>query len=255
MKYQALRLLLWRWHRRLGLAAAVFLIWLAVSGVMLNHTSSLGLASTPLPSRLAGAVYPLVQSPVYRVQTSVGLLTHRNQSLFKDTTLIAHCEGLLVGVIELENDIWLACPQQLLLLDKLGNLIEVMDQYFALPVPIERVGTCAKTICLASGAVVYQFYQGHWQQTTVPVAWNDSLEPTETVAQIEPEIHHWERFILEAHSGRLFGRYGVLIVDLAALATILLALSGCYVYWSHNRRRRLAKRQAAQRNTVPEHAE
>jgi len=87
------------------------------------------------------------------------------------------------------------------------------------------------------------------------VAWNDSLEPTETVAQIEPEIHHWERFILEAHSGRLFGRYGVLIVDLAALATILLALSGCYVYWSHNRRRRLAKRQAAQRNTVPEHAE
>ena len=35
--------LLWRWHRRLGLLAALFVLVVAVTGIVLNHTSGLAL--------------------------------------------------------------------------------------------------------------------------------------------------------------------------------------------------------------------
>ena len=35
--------ILWRWHRRLGIFAAVFVVVLAASGIVLNHSSGLGL--------------------------------------------------------------------------------------------------------------------------------------------------------------------------------------------------------------------
>ena len=36
--------LLWRWHRRLGLLAALFVLLVASSGIVLNHTAGFGLA-------------------------------------------------------------------------------------------------------------------------------------------------------------------------------------------------------------------
>ena len=35
--------LLWHWHRRLGVAAAFFVLVLVVSGIALNHSSAFGL--------------------------------------------------------------------------------------------------------------------------------------------------------------------------------------------------------------------
>ena len=36
------------WHRKLGIIAAAFIIFLSISGVALNHTSSLSLAQQPI---------------------------------------------------------------------------------------------------------------------------------------------------------------------------------------------------------------
>ena len=45
----------------------------------------------------------------------------------------------------------------------------------------------------------------------------------------------WERVLLDLHSGRLFGALGPLIMDLAAVALLLLAASGLY-NWLRSRR-------------------
>jgi len=246
MKYRALRLFLWRWHRRLGLTAAIFLIWLAVSGILLNHTVMFDLASKSLPLNLAGAVSPLRQVEMYQSVTPLGQVTQVNQRLLLDDEVLEQCQGAFRGWLELRNEFWFACDEQLLLLNSNGAFIEAMDRFSGLPTPIQRLGVCDNSVCVESSRRNFQFDElsGSWQAYTEQIIWQGQPTPTHAQAAVIPEIHNWERLILEAHSGRLFGRFGVLIVDLVALASILLALSGCYVWWSHNRRRKLASRKA-----------
>ena len=39
-----------------------------------------------------------------------------------------------------------------------------------------------------------------------------------------------ERIIVDGHSGRLFGLFGVLLMDLVAVLLILLSVSGVYIW-------------------------
>ncbi|MDP3677938.1 MAG: hypothetical protein Q8R23_02450, partial [Methylotenera sp.] len=39
-----------------------------------------------------------------------------------------------------------------------------------------------------------------------------------------------ERIVLDLHSGRIFGRYGPLLMDVAALVLIVLSFSGVWIY-------------------------
>ena len=39
-----------------------------------------------------------------------------------------------------------------------------------------------------------------------------------------------ERLLQDLHSGRLFGIFGVILMDLASVALVLLALTGCWVW-------------------------
>ena len=45
-----------------------------------------------------------------------------------------------------------------------------------------------------------------------------------------------ERIILDLHSGRIFGRYGPLLMDISALGLIILSLSGVWIYLRTARR-------------------
>ena len=46
-----------------------------------------------------------------------------------------------------------------------------------------------------------------------------------------------ERIVLDLHSGRIFGRYGPLLMDIVALGLILLSLSGVWIYLRTVRRK------------------
>mgnify|MGYP006981145103 CR=1 FL=1 len=47
-----------------------------------------------------------------------------------------------------------------------------------------------------------------------------------------------ERIILDAHSGRIFGLFGVLFMDAVAILLILLSLSGVYIWIRYARAKR-----------------
>ena len=73
------------------------------------------------------------------------------------------------------------------------------------------------------------------------VVWS---EPAEVPAPIRKPILRanrgdgltFNRVILDLHSGRFFGRLGVWVVDLAAVALIFLTVSGTWYAWRIKRR-------------------
>ena len=241
MKYRKLRLTLWKWHRRLGLVAALFLVWLAISGLLLNHSSSLDLDSRSLPNFLAESIAPLTEVSTREVQISSGQLSQSGSGLSLNGRGIGTCEGGLIGVVQQSSETWVGCRGGLIVLDPAGRLVEQLSAYQGLPTPVERLGRCSGAICIAGPDAVYQLQNFDWRPYQGEARW----APVPVVSSVEriadASVANWERFILEAHSGRSLGSLGVLLVDLAAIASILLAASGAYVWWSHRRRQKKAE--------------
>ncbi|MBE9548779.1 MAG: PepSY domain-containing protein [Proteobacteria bacterium] len=51
--------LLARWHRRIGISVAAWLILLAISGLLINHAHDWGLDQSSIPGLLQELLYPL----------------------------------------------------------------------------------------------------------------------------------------------------------------------------------------------------
>lgn len=236
---QMIRRFLWVWHRRLGLVAALFLVWLSVSGVLLNHTSAVGLSKSILPATIAPAVFPIQQYPHYQSQHRLGEFTQFRHTLYLDKRSVSHCEGGFYGVSRFDQEYWAACGQQLIVLDAHGLYVESVDSIFGLPTPVEKIGVCGSGLCIQTLGKKYRLGRNRtdWSVHTGEVLWENDVS-NELRYDLDPSIHNWERLILEAHSGRIFGNAGVMVFDLIALFCILLAFSGCYVWWGDHRRRR-----------------
>ena len=47
-----------------------------------------------------------------------------------------------------------------------------------------------------------------------------------------PAVVSWEQFILDLHSGKLLGLYGVMFSDLLAVLLIFMSISGIMMWWN-----------------------
>ena len=81
--------------------------------------------------------------------------------------------------------------------------------------------------------------QLRWSQPQpLPAALQSQLERL-----FRSQILPVERLVLDLHSGRFFGPFGVYLVDAATIALIFLALSGCWI-WLHHKFRSFQARRA-----------
>ncbi|MBL1432554.1 MAG: hypothetical protein COB94_003805 [Gammaproteobacteria bacterium] len=44
----------------------------------------------------------------------------------------------------------------------------------------------------------------------------------------------WERMLLDLHSGRVFGRYGIYVMDFAAIGLLVLSCTGLWIWLRHS---------------------
>ncbi len=225
--------------------AALFLAWLAISGVLLNHSNTLNLGSTELPGILADAIYPRVTQPLYHLATDHGLLEQRGQSLILKDRLLGTCSGVLISAVDKDDEFWVACSEQILVFNTRLELIEALDSYQGTPIPVQQFGICEQSLCVSSRDLIYSLREDGWHLFTGRAYWSPGATGFGQKVT-DQEIHNWERFILETHSGRLFGALGVLVVDLTALISLLLIASGIYVWWSHKRRQIKAQHRASE---------
>ncbi len=242
------------WHRYIGVSAALLVIILAVSGLMLNHTDKLQLDSHYVSNNWLLNQYG-IHAPTdirsYSLQNH--WLSQWGERLFLDQTEIGETPEKLLGalfyrdmlVMALESEVWLLTPK--------GELIEKLGGNEGIPAGMSAIGITD------DGQVAVMAAHGVYSADRDLVIWQDSPEaitvwvdsenlPADLYQHLLQKYRGYglslERVVLDLHSGRIFGQYGIYIMDAAAVLMLFLAFSGSWIWgirWIRKRQRRGTK--------------
>jgi len=183
-----------QWHTWGGIFAAIFLLIVATSGIVLNYKqpvfSALGLeANPPKPAK------PNVEQP---------------ESSKPQFTTRSGLASLPVGVdrvLELARAEWGDVPLE---------RIELKDERGELIYKLKRKGGDELCVNAVTGA---HFVKGGYERMAKGAAASASARQTD-----------WGKILVDLHTGRIGGPAGKAVMSLAALVLLLLTFSGFYMW-------------------------
>lgn len=238
---------LYVWHRYIGLAAAVLIVLLALTGIPLNHTERLELESRFVRNDWLLDWYGIVAPDEYKsYATALGSVTLLDSRLYVKETPVAGEYHQLQGAIESNGMLVVAVDSSLLLFTADSALIDRLTASGGLPDEILRLGVTADgELVIDTGTRILQAEAGlmRWaprHEQTNDLKWSEPAQLNENersslAAHYRGEILPYERVLLDVHSGRIFGRYGPWVMDAAALLMMFLAVTGV-VMWLKRKR-------------------
>ena len=232
-----------RWHRRIGLIAALLVLVLAVSGVALTHGGALG-----LDGRHVGAGWLLnwygLTPP--RAPTSfhagVDWVSGLEGRVYVNGRPVADRFGEIEGAVRSNGILVIAAADELLLLTPKGEVLEQLSGT-SLPGRIEALGAGRDgrlIVRTATGLFHSNPEFTAWQPSDLGTVWAQAAPAPEEVREQVLRAYRgegltWERVMLDLHSGRILGAFGPYLMDIAALFLVLLAATGLW-NWLRNGR-------------------
>lgn len=230
----------YQWHRYIGITAALFVILISITGLMLNHTEDLALDETHVQNNWLLDWYG-VQAPA---QTS-GYRTHDHWISQWESRLLTRQHDLgqynnkLLGAVSYQGMLVVALEGEILLLTPEGEVIESLKGYQGVPAGMWAIGlTSDKRVAIkaAHGSYVASPDLIRWEHRNVEaVKWSAPSALPQPVYQQMLQLYRGkgldlERVILDLHSGRLLNQGGVYFFDFIAIALIFLACSGLWLW-------------------------
>lgn len=235
----------WRkWHSTTGIGAAIFVVFLCVTGFLINHARLLGLDRHYVSEEWLLDWYDIHPKgpPVAYAAAGNWIVRIGDRIYFNRTELPERSERLL-GAVSVGTTVFVALRDRIVLLDGQGVVVEVLRGTEGVPAGMRAIG-----IAGPEGLVVRAAH-GDYQPDLDALTWNerDSIEadwsaPADPPAALLNKLLRLyrgrgltlERVILDVHSGRIFGIPGVLAMDLAALVFVFLAVSGAWLWFYRN---------------------
>jgi uncharacterized iron-regulated membrane protein len=235
-----------RWHRRLGVLASVFLIWLAASGIVLNEAASLQLDHLRIGWPWLMHWYGLrAEPPANGWQKGGHWLAEVNDEAVFDGKVLQPSVHAPLGLAEAGGLFYVGTADSLVLLKADGSRVDTLH---APPLPvtqIRRIGNAGDRVAIQDLDVFVSADGEDWgsaaaadAQWSMPAPLADSQR--QAVASLARPSLPLTRIMADAHSGRLFGRLGPTVINTAGVIAIVLAISGLWMW------RRAAVRQRHQ---------
>lgn len=234
-------------HKWLGLASALIIVVISVTGILLNHSSSLNLDENTVESRRVLDWYGLSpEGEPLGFQIGDHWMIELDGELFFDGKPVAS-EGKLLGAGLLNGEFIAVFETTALIFDETGQLLEKIDSFGAEQTPATRAGIAGGELAIEFGENVHvlpgllsfeplgEREVAWFEPDTIP---KDLREQIETA--YSGEGLPVSRVVLDLHSGRLFGTVGVVVYDLAAIAFLVLAGTGIWLGLRKRRNQRSA---------------
>ena len=232
-------------HRRLGMGAALFVLLLALSGLLLNHGDTLALDQRQIDSPLLLNWYGIeIPDQASHFSSGDNRVSQLGEQLYFNSQPLQINRQPLMGIHSTEQLTVVALSNTLLLLSNDGELLERIDTLPQGMNAIDAIGSDAhgnihirqgQQIAVADSELLSwqntdQSHGINWSQPgPVDVAYITNI--TENYRQ---QTLDYERVLLDLHSGRLFGRWGPYVMDGAALAMLVLAVTGFKRGWQRS---------------------
>lgn len=240
------------WHKRVGLFAFVFMGWLGASGFLINQSADWGYDTVRIDWGWVMALYGLHPEPP---QTGFAAGDHW-LAVTADYTLldalplsqpIAAPLGFVAGGPADAPLLFVAASDRLVLLMPSGDKVDELVPPILPVSTIRRVGSIENV----PGAIAvqdldaYQSHDGGDTWTTVDpgsVRWSQSepmpqIERDKLMPYSRPSVS-LEHVLVDAHSGRLFGQWGVYVINAVGFAALALSITGVWMIWRTSRQRR-----------------
>lgn len=239
---------LYSWHRYAGVLTALFVIFISITGVLLNHTDELSLKSRYLDSNFLLDQYH-VKRPlnIAHYSTQLHVISQADDMLFIDNTKPIFIDSTLTGAVENSSYLFISLVNSLLVVDQHGQLLETLGQSDSVPNHIERFGIDSEQhLILLANKQHYQLTENfNIHKTTKPIDinWSAAAPLSQTkeahlAHQYRSRVISVESFLLDIHSGRFFGRYGQLAFDAIAIILIFLAITGLIMWFKQRAKKR-----------------
>jgi len=233
---------LWRWlfkfHRYTGLSSALIIIMSAITGIVLNHSDELSLDKRFVVSSKLLDWYGIKASSAnqgFAIQQQ--WLSQLNTHVYLDDKFLLDSPQPLVGIIYTADYRVIAFSNRLVLVSQQAEIIEEIsfDNLQALGKNNDG-GIFIKT---AAGLQISTDDLLTWQASqATKIHWSTALTlPTTLQQHLQQQSRQntlpYERVLLDIHSGRFFGQYGIYVIDFMAILFILLVISGLWIWLRH----------------------
>lgn len=228
-----------QWHRTAGMISAFFVLLLALTGMLLNHTDTLGLSQRYVHSSLLQRWYGLA-APAVRTSFPVGdaWVTQLEDRLYYDEHELDGHYASLQGAIGVGDDVAVALANGVLMLDRQGNILEETHALRGLST-LQAIGEWhGRAVVQGEGQqLVADPELLNWSSIAhKPVQWSRATTPPEALGLAVRKLYqnkmlNAERVVRDIHNGRILGRWGAWLMDGMALAFIGMALTGVWMWW------------------------
>lgn len=221
-------------HKTVGILLALFIVFMSVSGVLLNHSTDLGLDQSYVPGNIASHYYTNNPSAMGLIIDDTEVYSFAGKVYFGSNE-VTSCHSGLSGAVSVEEEIILLCENELLLFTPDGQLVERLGEAHGVPSSVAKIAAADGQLYLLGKDQVFSFDPANLDlhQATYPGEWS-SLESMPVDVLLADSVS-WQQFILDLHSGRFFGSAGVWLGDLISLLLIGMVITGL-VMWNQPRR-------------------
>jgi hypothetical protein len=250
-----LNVLLRDWHKRAGLFAFVFMIWLGFSGFLINQSASWGYDTKRVDWGWVMQLYSLHPEPPqagFRAG-NYWLASTSDYTLIDARPLetpIRELRGFVQGGSADKPLLFVAAAESLLLLTPKGERIDELTPPILPVSTIRRIGSVKGhpgSIAVQDLDAFQSLDEGNsWTPVaSTAVDWSEAQplpdgERSRLMPYSRPSVS-LEHVLVDAHSGRLFGSYGAWVINFVGIAAMLLAISGIWMMYRTSSARR--KRQ------------
>jgi len=240
-KHHKFRHKLLKWHHRVGVLAALFVLLLASTGLLLNHSDTLGFPQKTVQASWLVQWYGIKSPDIKSYSVNDDWISHLGGNhLYLNNAEMVACAGPLRGALPLGGSIVALCGQELVVLTVDGELVERMGAIHGLPIDPLALGRLEQKLVLRNqqGEFIADLENMNWQASVASastITWAQDATPPKYLQQglirkFSGAELSLERVMLDLHSGRLLGSWGPYLMDAMAILFCVLAVTGVWVW-------------------------
>ena len=234
-------LVIQKWHKKIGVYVAIFVIFLAISGIALNHSEKFKLNTTFIKMEWLLDLYQIgpASEPIGYLSSNNWVVQVGKRIYFNNKEIINDTNEL-VGMVRINNTYVIAYDGKLMLLNKKGEILDFLTGVEGVPAGMTKIGYDEQYNIVIKSA--HGYYRANldilqWSEYDfINANWSSTSKITEPLKANILEKYRGtgltvERTLLDLHSGRIFGKWGVYFVDLIAVLFVFIALTGFWMWY------------------------